>query len=105
VCLQFGFVIFWQKDAHKMLVKLTPGGSMSPRYVCDFYLLKIAKLLITQQPLKDREKIGTYLESSKFWKFFDVSLAKFENNQILLYKISHKFLVPIILGEQSSLGI
>jgi hypothetical protein len=30
-CLQFGFVIFWQKDfgtkaAHKMLVKLTPGG-------------------------------------------------------------------------------
>ncbi len=37
-CLQFGFVIFWQKDfgakvAHKMLVKLTPGGSMGPRYV------------------------------------------------------------------------
>jgi hypothetical protein len=30
MCLQFGFVIFWQKDfgakaAHKMLVKLTPG--------------------------------------------------------------------------------
>ncbi len=30
-CLQFGFVIFWRKDfgtkaAHKMLVKLTPGG-------------------------------------------------------------------------------
>jgi len=34
MCLQFGFVIFWQKDfgakaAHKMLVKLTPG------YHCD----------------------------------------------------------------------
>jgi hypothetical protein len=34
MCLQFGFVIFWQKDfgakaAHKMLVKLTPG---LPRY-------------------------------------------------------------------------
>jgi hypothetical protein len=32
MCLQFGFVIFWQKDfcakaAHKMLVKLTPGVS------------------------------------------------------------------------------
>jgi hypothetical protein len=32
MCLQFGFVIFWQKDfgakaAHKMLVKLTPGKS------------------------------------------------------------------------------
>jgi hypothetical protein len=31
MCLKFGFVIFWQKDfgakaAHKMLVKLTPGG-------------------------------------------------------------------------------
>jgi hypothetical protein len=30
MCLQFGFVIFWQKDfgakaAHKILVKLTPG--------------------------------------------------------------------------------
>jgi hypothetical protein len=32
ICLQFGFVIFWQKDfgakpAHKMLVKLTPDVS------------------------------------------------------------------------------
>jgi hypothetical protein len=31
MCREFGFVIFWQKDfgakaAHKMLVKLTPGG-------------------------------------------------------------------------------
>jgi hypothetical protein len=31
MCLQFGFLIFWRKDfgakaAHKMLVKLTPGG-------------------------------------------------------------------------------
>jgi hypothetical protein len=30
MCLQFGFLIFWQKDfgakaAHKMLVKLKPG--------------------------------------------------------------------------------
>jgi hypothetical protein len=30
MCLKFGFVIFWRedfgvKDAHKMLVKLTPG--------------------------------------------------------------------------------
>jgi len=32
LCLQLGFVIFWQKDfgakaAHKMLVKMTPGQS------------------------------------------------------------------------------
>ncbi len=31
LCLEFGFVIFWQKDfgtkaAHKILVRLTPGG-------------------------------------------------------------------------------
>jgi hypothetical protein len=35
MCLQFGFVIFWQKDfgakaAYIMLVKLTPGGTMGP---------------------------------------------------------------------------
>jgi hypothetical protein len=34
MCLQFGFVIFWQKDfgtkaAHKMLVKLAPGPWLS----------------------------------------------------------------------------
>jgi hypothetical protein len=34
MCLQFGFVIFWQKDfgakaAHKMLVKLKPGGCVA----------------------------------------------------------------------------
>jgi hypothetical protein len=33
MCLKFEFVIFWQKDfgkkaAHKMLVKLTPGGTI-----------------------------------------------------------------------------
>jgi hypothetical protein len=38
MCLKFGVVIFWQNDigaksAHKMLVKLTPGGSRVPRYV------------------------------------------------------------------------
>jgi hypothetical protein len=36
MCLQFEFVIFWRKDfgtkaAHKMLVKLTPGGIMGTR--------------------------------------------------------------------------
>jgi hypothetical protein len=38
MCLQFGFVIFWRKDfgakaAHKMWVKLTPGGSVDPTYI------------------------------------------------------------------------
>jgi hypothetical protein len=45
MCLQFGFVIFWQKDfgpkaGHKMLVKLTPGGSMVPRYVLQLLFCK-----------------------------------------------------------------
>jgi hypothetical protein len=36
--LQFGFVIFWQKDfgtkaTHKMLVKLTSGGQHSIHYL------------------------------------------------------------------------
>jgi hypothetical protein len=48
MCLQFGFVIFWQKDfgaeaAHKMLVKLTAGGSMGPTHFLK--LLVIEKLL------------------------------------------------------------
>ncbi len=38
MCLQVGFVIFWQKDfgakaAHEMLVKLTPGGQSSYLYL------------------------------------------------------------------------
>ncbi len=33
------------------------------------------------------------LESSKFYKFVDVGVAKFENNPILLNKINHRFLV------------
>jgi hypothetical protein len=37
MCLQFGFVIFWQKDfgakaAHKMLVKLTPGVYLTEQF-------------------------------------------------------------------------
>jgi hypothetical protein len=45
MCLQFGFVFFWQKDfgakaAHKMLVKLTPGSQnwqlISPHLILCF---------------------------------------------------------------------
>jgi len=43
MCLQFGFVILWQKDfgakaVHKMLVKLTPGGTIGPRYLMQLLL-------------------------------------------------------------------
>ena len=48
-CLQFGFVVFWQKDfgakaAHKMLVKLTPGDRMGPRYVLQYHFMKNHKM-------------------------------------------------------------
>ncbi len=44
MCLQFGFVIFWQKDfgakaAHKMLVKLTPVHCMEADMQCPNTLL------------------------------------------------------------------
>ncbi len=37
MCLQFWFVIFWQKDfgakaVYKMLVKLTPGANVIKQY-------------------------------------------------------------------------
>jgi hypothetical protein len=58
MCLQYGFAIFWRKDfgaiaAHKMSVKLMPGGSMAPGNVLPLLLgEKLQKLLITHQPLK-----------------------------------------------------
>ncbi len=51
-------------------------------------------MLITQQPLKQENKISTYLEENlqNFRKKLDVCLTKFKNNQILLNKICHRFL-------------
>ncbi len=45
------------------------------------------------------------LETFTFQKFFDVGLAKFENNQILLCKVSHGFLgtTNYLMSERSSL--
>jgi hypothetical protein len=39
------------------------------------------------------EKIGTDLESFKFYKFSNACLTEFKNYQILLNKISHRFQV------------
>ncbi len=52
---------------------------------------KITKLLKSQQ--KTLEKVSADLESLEFYKNFGVRLTKFENNQILLNKISHRFLL------------
>ncbi len=51
MCLQFGFVIFWQKDfsakpAHKMLVKLTQGVATTLNITAFSITIKNATLSI-----------------------------------------------------------
>ncbi len=58
---------------------------MVPRYV---WLMKNHKIAKNSTNTIAGTKISTYLESLKFQEFFDVRLTKFENNQILLNKIS-----------------
>jgi hypothetical protein len=54
MCLQFGFVIFWQKDfgaktAHKMLLKLTLGWTNTLAYY-KIHPLQIGNVFIVQAP-------------------------------------------------------
>jgi hypothetical protein len=58
----------------------------------DMFLVENHKIAKNSTTTKAIEKISTDLESSKFQKCFGVCLAKFKNNQILLNKISHRFL-------------
>jgi len=60
---------------------------------CSFYLAKNHKIANNATNPEAREKISTDLESLEFLKCFDVGLNKFRNNQILLNKISHRFLL------------
>jgi hypothetical protein len=60
---------------------------------CNFYLGKNHKIANSPAATETREKISTDLESVEFQKLFDACLTKFENDQILLNKISHRFLV------------
>ncbi len=46
------------------------------------------------------EKNKQKYETLEFRKTFDVGLTKSENNQILLFKISHRFLVTTKQGDQ-----
>jgi hypothetical protein len=61
----------------------------------DFYSVKNHKIANNSTTTKAREKISADLESSKLKKYFDVGSAKFESNQILLNKISLRFLVTL----------
>jgi hypothetical protein len=60
---------------------------------CNFYLVKNHKISKNSTTAKAREKISTDLESLEFYKFFDACFTKFKKNQILLNKISHRFLL------------
>ncbi len=50
---------------------------------------------MTHVATEAREKISAYPESLEFQKFFDTCFTKFENYQILLNKIGHRFPVKI----------
>ncbi len=68
-------------------------ASLVTAMFCNFYLVKNNKIADNSVNTEAREKICTYLESLEFHNFFDACLTKFENDQILLNKISHRFLV------------
>ncbi len=76
---------------------------MDPRYGFNFYLVKSHIIVSNSATTEAREKISTDLKSLPFKKFFDVRLTKFENHQILLNKISHRFLVTseLFSGQNS----
>jgi hypothetical protein len=64
-----------------------------PDMFYNFYLVKKHKIAKNSTTTIARENISTHLESLEFWKFFDIRLTKFKNNQILLNKISRRFLL------------
>ncbi len=79
-------------------------AALVPDMFWNFYLVKNDKIANDNNSVNTqaREKIRTYLESLKF---FDVCLTKFENYQILLNKICHRFLITTLLywvGERAS---
>jgi hypothetical protein len=55
--------------------------------------MKIHKIANKSATTEGREKIGTNMESKEFYEHFEVCLTKFIHNQILIYKISHRFLM------------
>ncbi len=68
-------------------------AALVPDIFGNFYLVKNRKNGNNSATTEAREKISTYLESLEFQKFFNVGLTKFENPQLLLNKMNHRFLV------------
>jgi hypothetical protein len=68
------------------LAALFPGMS------CNFYLVKNHKVSCNSTTTKAREKNKHKFGILRNLQFFDLCLTKCKNNQILLNKISHRFL-------------
>ncbi len=60
---------------------------------CNFYFVKNHKIAKNSTIAKAREKISADLESLDFYQKIEVCSTKFENNQILLNRISDRFLL------------
>jgi hypothetical protein len=67
-------------------------AALVPHMFCNYYLVKTHKIANNSATTEAREKISTYLKSLEFKKNFGLCLTKFENCQILLNKICHRFL-------------
>jgi len=64
-----------------------------PRRFCHFYLVKNHQIADNSATAEAKEKISKQLESLEFERIFDACLTKLEKLQILLHKISPRFLV------------
>jgi hypothetical protein len=61
-----------------------------PDMFCNFYFVKNHKIANNLATTEAGEIISTF-GTLRILEFFDVCLTKFENYQILLHKISHRF--------------
>jgi hypothetical protein len=68
-----------------------------PDMFCKFYFVKNHKIASNSVNTEAGEKISADLESFEFLKKIVVRLTKYENYQILIHKIGHRFLVTIKL--------
>ncbi len=68
-----------------------------PDMFCKFYFVKNHKIASNSVNTEPQEKISADQESFEFWKKIGAHWTKFENYQILIHKISHRFLVTIKL--------
>jgi hypothetical protein len=64
---------------NQLPVPVTTWQHGAPDMFCDFYLVKNHTIVNNSTTIKPRENISKDLDSPKFYNFFGVGLAKFEN--------------------------